>query len=212
MRSVPPLQLPCLCRLSTDIKPSTAPAGSGCPMRRGHAPTFDSFPTGSAGLLESYQSTEGVPSTVAESHFSPVEGLLPCCGPESTVINQLPVLVCVGGGAGRHWTDRHLRRSQVLPSSLEEADGVSWALDDPTGPTFVISCNDKEFAPLAPPFIPPPSSERPWQGMLGPAGHAGNAISHSYGWKKTTLSVMGGVRGGMGGGLAPALIKCWMGV
>lgn len=39
-----------------DVKPSPAPAGSGCPMRWGHVPIFDSFSTGPAGLLESYQS------------------------------------------------------------------------------------------------------------------------------------------------------------
>ena len=31
----------------------------------------------------------GTPSNVAAAHFSPVEGLMPCCGLESTVINQL---------------------------------------------------------------------------------------------------------------------------
>lgn len=155
--SVPPLQQPCHFRLSPDIKPSTVPVGFGCPMRQGHDPTFDSFPIGPAGLLESYQSPEGVLTTVAESYFSPVEGLLPCCDLESTVINQLHMLVGVGralGAVGRQWSDRHLRKSQVLPSSLEEADGVSVALYDPTRPTFVIACNDEEFSPLAPPFTP----------------------------------------------------------
>lgn len=163
--SVPPLQQPCHFRLSPDIKLNTVPMGFGCPMRQGHDPTFDSFPIGHAGLLEFYQGTEGVLSTVAESYFSPVEGLLPCCALESTVINQLHMLVGVGralgagGAAGGQGSDRHLRRSQVLPSSLEEADGVSKALYDPTRPTFVIACNDEEFSPLAPPFTPPPSSE-----------------------------------------------------
>lgn len=79
---------------------------------------------------------------------------------------------------------------------------MSWALYDPTGPAFVIACNYEELAPLAPPLIPPPFSDRPWQGMLGPAGHAGNAIGHSDSEKKTTLSVMGNVRG-WGGGFIP---------
>lgn len=33
----------------------------------------------------------GVQSTLKDSYFSPVEGLLPYCAPESTVMNQLTV-------------------------------------------------------------------------------------------------------------------------
>lgn len=44
--------------------------------------------------------------------------------------------------------------------------------------------------------------------MLGPAGHAANAIGHSYSKKKTTLSVMGNVRG-WGGGIYPLLGLHW---
>ena len=117
------------------VKAKLCASSPGWPIRRGHTPkSFLSFDSGPAGLLESYQRTKGLPSTVAESHFSPVEGLPPCCGPESTVINQLTMWG--EDSAGRQSTDRHLRRSQVLPSSLEEADGVSWALYDPT---FVIA-------------------------------------------------------------------------
>lgn len=55
-----------------------------------------------------------------KSHFSPVEGLPPDCGPESTVINQLSMSVCESARG-----ELTLCRLHVLPSSLEEADGVS---------------------------------------------------------------------------------------
>lgn len=87
---------------------------------------------------------------------------------------------------------------------------MSSALCDPTRPAFVLTCNYEELAPLAPPLIPPPFSDRPWQGMLGPAGHAVNKIGHSYSKKKTTLSVMGNVSG-WGGGSSPARIT-WGGL
>lgn len=72
--------------------------------------------------------------------------------------------------------------------------GCHWLYVNKLGLVFLIICNKEKLVPLAPPLIPPPFSNRPWQGMLGPAGHAANAIGHSYSKRKTTVSVMGNVK------------------
>lgn len=141
------------------------------------------YPTGCTGLLESHQSTEGAASTVAESCFSPVEGLLPRCD-ES--INPR----WRGSAADRtgpDWTGclRHLGRFSVLPSSPEEADSVmGFVRSSQAG--FVTACSSER--PRSP-GTSAPVSDRPWQHMLGPAGHAVSPLV-SYGKMQTTRSDM----------------------
>lgn len=142
---------------------------------------------------------------MAESYFSPVEGLLPCCGPESTVINQLPVFVsvvclCAEGG----WRCLQAVCWQPYPQIPGPAIfsrgrwwGVIGFIWPQPAPLLLSHAMMKNLHPWHLRLVPPPhSSERPWQGMLGPAGHAGNAIGHSHGWNNTTVSAMGEVRGG----------------
>lgn len=63
---------------------------------------------------------------------------------------------------------------------------------------FVIACSYEELAPLAPPLIPPLFSDQPWQGMLGPTGQAAMPLVTVNSRRKTTPSVMGNVRQGVG--------------
>lgn len=177
MRSLPPPQQPRPCRLFTDIKPSR----HWLPNETGswsHIWLFPHCPCWSAWVLS--KDREGT-VRCGRIHFLTSGGanaLLCYCDKSIT-------RVCVFGGWGGLCRQAVNWQSSPQIAGPAILSGGGWwgvggfIMYDPTGPTFVIACHDEEFAPLAPPFITPPPSEWPWQGMLGPAGHAGNAIGHS---------------------------------
>lgn len=137
-------------------------------------------PAGPAGLLEAHHSADTIHWQRPISHQW--RGLPPCCDKS---ING------VGGrlrGQAVNW--------QASPQILGPAiffRGGWW------GVMGFIWLHQARFCycmqlwktcTLAP-LIPLPFSDWPWQGMLGPAGHAGNAIGYSHGKKKNNSECRG---------------------